>query len=81
MSIEGLQDFLFWCMVLNLALLLFSSVLVTQCSSMVRKIHSRLFRISEDQAGVALYAFLSAYRILIFFFVIIPWIALKIVAG
>lgn len=80
MSIQTLEQFLFWCMVINLGLMLISFALVTLLRPMVLKIHSKMFRVPEDYVGMAIYAFLSLYKLLVFFFVIIPWIALKIIA-
>jgi len=47
---------------------------------MCLKIHRRMFRVPEDYVAMAMHAFLGLYKLLVFFFVIIPWIALKIFA-
>jgi hypothetical protein len=38
-----------------------------------------VFSVSGDYLSMAFHAFLSLYRLLVFFFVVIPWIALKII--
>jgi hypothetical protein len=80
MSTQTLEQFLFWCMVINLGLMFISLALVTVLRPMVLRIHSRMFRVPEDYVAMAMHAFLSLYKLLAFFFVIIPWIALKIIA-
>ena len=80
MNIETLEPLLFWCMIINLGLMMVIFVLVTVLRPMVLKIHSRMFHVPEPYVDMAMYAFLSLYKLLVFFFVVIPWIALKIIA-
>jgi len=64
-------------MIINLGLMIVSFALVTLFRPMVVKTHSKMFRVPEDYVGMAIYAFLGVYKLLVFFFVIIPWIVLK----
>ena len=80
MTIHTVEQFFFWCMVINLGLMIISFTLVTVFRPMVLKIHSKMFHVPEDYVSMAIHAFLSLYKLLTFFFVIIPWIALKIIA-
>lgn len=79
MDIHTVEEFLFWCMIINLGLMLFSLALVTLLRPPVTKIHGRLFNVPEPYVAKAIYAFLGLYKLLVFVFVIIPWIAVKIV--
>jgi len=79
-NIHTLEQFLFWCMVMNLGLMFLSLALVTFLRPMVLKIHARMFAVPEDYVAMAMHAMLSLYKLLVFVFFIIPWIALKIVA-
>lgn len=45
----------------------------------VLKIHAKMFSVSEDYLSMAFHACLSLCKLLVFFFVVIPWIALKII--
>ena len=81
MNIQMLEQFLFWCMIINFGMLFVSLALVTLPRSVVLKVHSKMFRVPEDYISRAMYAFLGVYKLLLFFFVVIPWIALKIVVG
>ena len=79
MNIQTVELFFFWCMIINLGLMIVSFTLVTIFRSFVLRIHSRVMCVPEDYVAKAIYAFLGAYKLLTFFFVIIPWIALKII--
>lgn len=73
------EQFLFWCMVINIGLLTFIFFLVTLFKPLVLKIHSTLFGVPEDYVAKAMHVFLSVYKLLVFFFNVIPWIALRII--
>ncbi|WP_339133711.1 MAG: DUF6868 family protein [Candidatus Electrothrix sp. GW3-4] len=74
-----LESFLFWCMLINLGLLMLSFCLVTLFRPLVLKIHSRIFAVPEDYLIKAIHAFLSLYKFFTFFFLVVPWIAVKII--
>ena len=76
---QTLEQVLFWCMVANLALLVLSVILVAGFKPMVLRLHAKMFGVPEDFVARALYVFLGAYKMVTFFFVVIPWIALKVV--
>ena len=81
MDINTLEQFLFWCMIINLLLMTVSLVLVTAMRPMVVKIHSKMFSVPEDYVDKAIYAFLGVYKLLVFVFVIVPWIVVKFIVG
>jgi len=81
MSIYEIRDVFMWCSLINMALLVFMFLIIWQGRSWVYKMQSKIFLISEAQFNVAMYSFLGAYKLLVFAFNIIPWIALCIVSS
>lgn len=79
MTPQTLDQFLFWCILINLGLLLLSFAVVTIFRPLVLKIHSRMFKVPEDYVAQAIHVFLSLYKFFTFFFLIVPWLALKII--
>jgi hypothetical protein len=79
MTPQILKHFLFWCILINLGLLLLSFTLVTAFRPLVLKIHSRMFSVPEDYLAIAIHVFLSLYKFFTFFFIVVPWLALKII--
>ncbi len=80
MNIQTLTTFFMWCTILNVALLLFSSLMCICVGDWAYRIHSKWFPISKETFNVAIYSFLGLYKILIIVFNLIPYIALLIVA-
>ncbi|MEP3428733.1 MAG: DUF6868 family protein [Roseibium sp.] len=80
MTLDHLTHFLAWCTLINIALLLFSTVCLYAFSEQVRKIHSKLFDIDENKLPGIYFKYLAAYKILIIVFNLVPYIALRIIA-
>lgn len=79
MDIETLTAFFMWCMILNVALLVLSSLICVCAGDWVYRIHSKWFSISRETFNVVIYSFIALYKVLIFVFILIPYIALLIV--
>jgi hypothetical protein len=69
-----------WCTILNFALLVLSSLFCLCAADWVYRIHSKWFSISRETFNVAFYSFLGLYKVLVFVFCLIPYIALLLVA-
>ena len=80
MSIYQIKDMLMWCSIINVALMIVMFFLLWLGRRWVWKMHSRMFPITEAQFNVIAYSFLGLYKLLIWVFNIIPWIALCIVS-
>lgn len=78
MDLQTLQEFLFWCMVINLGLLTLSALLIMSLRPWICQMHGRFFNLSEDDISKVLYAFLGFYKIVVIVFNVVPWIALQI---
>ena len=79
MDIQTLTTFFMWCTILNVALLVLSSLICVCAGDWVYRIHSKWFSIPREVFNVAIYSFIGLYKILVFVFNLIPYIALSIV--
>ncbi len=79
MDIQTLTAFFMWCTILNVALLLFSSLMCICAGDWAYRIHSKLFSISKETFNVVIYSFIALYKLLVIVFILIPYIALLIV--
>ncbi|MHC4756194.1 MAG: DUF6868 family protein [Planctomycetota bacterium] len=79
MDIQTLTTFFMWCTILNVALLALSSLMCICAGDWAYRIHSKWFSISREVFNVAIYSFLGIYKVLIFVFNLIPYIALLII--
>jgi len=80
MDIQTLTAFFMWCTILNFALLVLSSLICVCAGDWVYRIHSKWFSISRETFNVVIYSFIALYKLLVFVFILIPYIALLIVA-
>jgi len=79
MGIESIRAFFMWCTILNVALLVLSSLICVCAGDWVYRIHSKWFSISREAFNVAIYSFIGLYKILVIVFNLIPYVALLIV--
>ena len=79
MDIEKLQEFFFWCMLVNLGIYVLTAILILIFHNTVLKIQSKLFRLDEETVSKAVYKYLANYKLLITVFNFVPWIAILII--
>ena len=79
MNIYTLTRFFMWCTILNVALLLLSSLMCICAADWAYRIHGKLFSISRETFNVVIYSFIALYKLLVIVFILIPYIALLIV--
>ncbi len=80
MNINLLQGFFFWCTVINSTLFLISFIMITLMKKFIIKIHGKWYDIPEEKFGPFFYNFMLFYKTAIFFFNLVPYIALKIIS-
>ena len=78
MDIETLKDFLGICSLINIALLFFWFIMISQKGEWAYNLHSRWFNLSKERFDEIHYKGLAFYKISIYFFNIIPYIVLVI---
>jgi hypothetical protein len=80
MTMEELTAFLGWTSVINIAVLLLSTLVLIAMRGGIAKIHSQLFGLDEKDLGRAYFQYLAQYKIAIIVLNIAPYISLKIMA-
>ncbi len=81
MSLQLIEQFLFWCGLINTGMLMISFIMILFMKRLIFKTHGKMFGLDEDFISKALYTYVGFYKILIFMFNIIPFIAVKIISG
>ena len=79
MTIDILRGVLGWCSIINMGLLLFWFLILLSAHDWVFRMHSRWFKISVETFDATHYAGIAFFKIAVFVFNIIPYIALRIV--
>ncbi len=79
MTIELIRDALAWCSVINIGLLLFWVLWLTLAHDFVYRVHSKWLKLSVESFDTIHYTGMAFFKICIFMFNIVPYIALRIV--
>jgi hypothetical protein len=80
MDIQMLTSFFMWCSIVNVSLLLVSFLLWMAASDWIYTLQSRWFPMSRQTLNVVFYCFIGFYKIVVYIFNIVPWVALEIIA-
>lgn len=77
---EALTEFFGWCLVINSALIFITFVAsLLLKNSVVMKIQSRLFSLSESELTPLYFQYIAQYKLLVLVFNFTPYVALKII--
>ena len=79
-SIETIREFLGWCAVINIGLLLLSTIMLMVMRGWLVMIHAKMTGVSEADLPRLYLEYLGNYKILIIVFNLVPYVALKIMA-
>lgn len=80
MTVAALTELLGWASLINIAILLLSTLGVIAMRGIIAGIHSKLFGLNEKDLGRAYFQYLAQYKIAIIVLNIAPYIALKVMA-
>ena len=80
MTLEALTDFFLWCLILNTAFLLFSTLMISALKDFAISMHRKMFDISEATLEKLYFQYLARFKILIIVFNLTPYIALRLIA-
>ncbi|MCF6314676.1 MAG: hypothetical protein L3J39_19670 [Verrucomicrobiales bacterium] len=80
MTIEMLTEFFGWITIINMGLLMFTTVMILILKGVVIKIHSKMFGIVEQDLNRMYFEYLGRFKILVIVFNLTPYIALKIIS-
>lgn len=81
MEPELIRAFLGWCTLINFAILLWWFGFLTFARDWVLRLHRRWFRLEESTFDAIHYGGMLAFKLAIFFFNIVPYIALRAIAS
>lgn len=78
MTRELLSDMLLWSMILNVGILALMSLMILACRDWICRVHGKMFGLAPETVSALLYGFLGAYKLGVFLFAIVPYVALQI---
>lgn len=79
MTPEFLSSFFLWCAIFNYGLLLWWFLVFCFAHDWLYRLHGRWFRLDAGQFDAIHYAGMAAYKIGIFLFALVPWLALRVI--
>jgi len=79
MTVELLRSALAWSALLNMGILLWWFLFITLAHDWVYRVHSRFLNIPVEQFDTIHYAGMAFYKVFIFTFFIVPYLALRII--
>ena len=79
MTVELFRDVLAWCSVINIGLLLFWVLWLMLAHDFVYRVHGKFLKLSVEKFDAIHYAGMAFFKICIFVFNIVPYLALRIV--
>lgn len=80
MDLERMREFLFWCLLLNVAIYTLTALATLLLRNFMSSIHEKLFGLSQETVQKAFYTYLAAYRLSIIMFNLVPWLALVLMS-
>ncbi|MFC1807105.1 DUF6868 family protein [Candidatus Omnitrophota bacterium] len=80
MAIETIRIFFGWCSVINIGLLILSSILIIAIRGTAARFHGKMFNLDEKFLSQAYFQYLGQYKIAIIVLNIVPYFALKIMS-
>ena len=72
-------SFLAWCLIINYGLLVVWFIALLSARAAMYRLHSRWFDITESQFKQANYLVFAIYKILVLVFILVPYVALKLI--
>ena len=79
-TIETLTELLGWASVINVCILIIASISVMLMRNAMISLHGTMFGLDSADLSRAYFQYLAQYKIAIFVFNLVPYIALKIIA-
>jgi hypothetical protein len=80
MTLEMMKDFLLWCSIINIGLMLLWFLFFVFGHDFIYRQHGKWFKISVEKFDAIHYAGMAIFKMFIIFFNIIPYFALLIVS-
>jgi len=81
MTIDQIRDFFLWCSIINIGVLLCWFVMLLAAHDWVYRVHSRWFPMPKERFDTIHYSGMGLFKLIIFVFNVVPYLALLIVCG
>ena len=78
MTIDVMKSVLLWCLVINMGLLIWWFLIFTFAHDWIYRMHGKWFKIPVETFDAIHYAGIAFFKICIFVFYLVPYIALLI---
>ena len=79
-SIEQLTAFLGWCTLINMGLLLFSTLMLALMKDFAINMHSKIFDLDSQTLPAMYFEYLGRLKLLVIVFNLVPYLALRIIS-
>ena len=80
MTLAEVRSALAWCTLINFGLLMWWFFFISVAHDWTFRMHTKFFRISEEAFDSIHYAGISLFKLFVFGFNLVPYLALRIVA-
>lgn len=80
MTIEALRNFFLWCLIIDAALMLNWFAFFSLGHDWLYRLHGRWFKMPVEKFDQIHYAGMAVFKILIFVFNLVPFVAMSIVS-
>lgn len=77
--IEQLTAFLGWCTLINIGLLLFSTLMIALIKDFAIRVHSKMFDLDPQTLPTMYFDYLGRFKVLVIVFNLVPYLALRII--
>lgn len=79
MNLVFLESFLLWCSIINISILLVWFLAFVFARESLYSLHHRWFKISNDKFDAIHYTAMAYWKLSVFLFNLVPYIALRII--
>jgi len=80
MTIEVVREFLAWCTLINIGLLLYWFLWLLFAHDWVYRLHGRWFNLSVERFDAINYTIIAFFKIIVIVFNLVPYLALRIIS-
>lgn len=80
MNIDQLTDFFKWMTIINISILLISTLLVYLLKDFIYKFHGKIFNLTAEQLSVVIYGYLGVFKLLVIVFNLVPYLTLLLIS-
>ena len=82
MTMEKLCEFMGWCLVLNIGLLVLWGLTIFLARAPVYRLHAAIFKLSSEERFLEIhYQLILGFKAIVFVFNFVPYVALRIIGG